>query len=270
MNLRYILILTQAKLKAESESLKHCQAELNTACEILERILNTGLIDTFAVESFLKVQNRRKRSARDILEDEPSKKIKLDDLALHQTFDSVFPAESRKRKISEVNTQEDLEQKQSMIDLDQILTPPCKRDREKEQELDKLDEKIKKDRESYLNMTRKWSEEKNIRLECQKQAESKKKYAQELKQKLNEDLKNDGLKAATENTLEFLDKVYTGEEFSVRHNQFFSKCGKESQNLLYTGISDPFTDEQTDIGGMKYDFFLSLCNILMLWWSNTK
>ena len=241
--------MLQAKLETDSQT--RCQADLNTACEILEGILKTGQIDTSKVESFLKNLKQGKRKAQDPLKDGELKKIKSADLELHQSFDCFVSSEVRKRKHSVV-TNEDLLKNQeksdlNMNDIEKILEPPCKKVREKEKELDQLDEKIAKDRERFEAMTQKWSEREKVRLEYQKEAEKKKKYTLKLKQTLNEDLTGVRLKALAENTIPFLNKVYTGEKKSERHNQYFSKCGRESQNLLYTGISDPFTDEQADL-----------------------
>ena len=232
--------MLQAKLETDSQT--RCQADLSTACEILEGILKTGKIDTSKVESFLKNLKQGKRKAQDPLKDGELKKIKSADLELHQSFDCFVSSEVRKRKHSVV-TNEDLLKNQeksdlNMNDIEKILEPPCKKVREKEKELDQLDEKIAKDRERFEAMTQKWSEREKVRLEYQEEVEKKKKYTLRLKQTLNEDLTSVRL---------FLNNVYTGEKKSERHNQYFSKCGRESQNLLYTGISDPFTDEQADL-----------------------
>ena len=55
--------------------------------------------------------------------------------------------------------------------------------------------------------------------------------------------------------LPYLDKIYSGEERSKKHDQFFSRNGKESQSLLYTCIYEPFTDEQYQLGKIQYNFF---------------
>ena len=73
-----------------------------------------------------------------------------------------------------------------------------------------------------------------------------------MKKKLVGDLEGAHLEALAKESLNFLEKVYSGEVESNRHNQYFSKSAGESQKLLYTGISDPFLEEQTDLGSMKY------------------
>eukprot|EP00092_Neocalanus_flemingeri_P025001 GFUD01027113.1.p1 GENE.GFUD01027113.1~~GFUD01027113.1.p1 ORF type:complete len:361 (-),score=83.06 GFUD01027113.1:36-1118(-) len=249
-NIKFVpteLVNLKAKLKETSEELRKCQAVLNTACKILQEVLESGEIDQPTLESFLEEQRPRKRKVKEPPTE--AKKIKVAELELHKSFDCFVPPETnRKRKFEECTNQEDLEPSCQIDSIEEMLAPPCKKVKQKEDELEGLDKKIAKDREDFKKMENTWADGEKNRLKSLKQVEKKRKYALDLKQILNDELADDEkLKAFAENSLPFLEKVYNGSEPSERHNQFFSKNRKVSQNLLYTCIENPFAEEQTNL-----------------------
>lgn len=132
------------------------------------------------------------------------------------------------------------------IDLDLLLKKPSRDELEKEMTLNKLDDKIRNDREAFKKIEEKWEFEDKEFLNLKEKEKIEKKEALKIKKMLRSKLSDETLVKLTEANMEYLSNIFSGKVKSSKHTIYFDKCAKKTQSLLYTSVSDPFLDHQID------------------------
>ena len=165
------------------------------------------------------------------------------------SFKFVFhPKWEQQLKLSLVKKPIEGKTKNSNEEIDKLLKLPLlakEGDKEKEEILDKLDLEIKKKKLEEQQINAKYNQEMLEKQTKREEDKERKKKNALLRNRLENELTKSKLKEAFQKNLPFLQSICDGVTNSARHTAF-NKSVISRHRLLYTMISDPFTEEQQD------------------------